>query len=416
MHVNHQLRGDESEADEQFVRELAKSLGLPFCAMSGPVGPGNLEQNAREIRRQLFNDAKTKFDLHRIALGHNRSDQAETVLFRLFRGSGLAGLAGISPVSNEWLIRPLLEISRSEIREYLLTHRIEFREDSSNQNRRFARNRLRLETIPALKEAFNPALEEVLAGTSDLAREEEDYWARKIERLYSKITKRTNLGLIIEVRQLNQKHLALRRRLIRRAFGEVRGSLRSIDRRHVDDVLGICESAYGHDRVNVPGLDAMRSFGRLLLADPNALKSPRDYRLELALGVSLKLPFNAGALHITEPRNWSQFCVNVDDGPCFRSEEAYLDHRKMISAVSTGDLAVRNWQPGDRLQQAGQGNTEKIKTLFQEHGVFLWDRRHWPVVVAGREIVWVRGFGAAEEFAVAKDHPNSVRIFFEASE
>ena len=101
LHVNHQLRGAESAADEDFVRSIAASLGLDLVAFQGPVPPGNLEQEARDIRRAFFREAKAKYNLHRIALGHTLSDQAETVLFRLLRGSGLAGLAGMRPVTSD---------------------------------------------------------------------------------------------------------------------------------------------------------------------------------------------------------------------------------------------------------------------------------------------------------------------------
>ncbi|MFL6450127.1 MAG: tRNA lysidine(34) synthetase TilS [Bryobacteraceae bacterium] len=413
LHVNHQIRGKESDADEQFVRNLAGQLDLPFVSMRGRVGPGNLEQEARNVRRRLFEEAKRELGLSKIALGHSRTDQAETVLFRMLRGSGICGLSAIPPIRQS-TIRPLLAISRTEIREALSESGLLWREDTSNQNERFIRNRLRLTTLPTLTRAYNPNLEQALAGTAELSQVEEDYWAKQVNGVYARVATHTRRGPLVDVKSLADHHLAVRRRLIRHAILRAKGSLRSIDRRHVDEVLAISESRHGHDRVNIPGVDAIRSFDHLLLAPPEALKEERDYLVRLELETAYQLPFAAGVVRLTIQRKTSSFCATVEDGSGCDGEEAFLDWNAVCLAASTGDLAVRNWQPGDKLQQLGQGSAVKVKTLFQEHKIFLWSRRHWPVIVAGKEIVWVRGFGAAQPFAASDDSRERVRVCFEA--
>ncbi|MBV9670017.1 MAG: tRNA lysidine(34) synthetase TilS, partial [Acidobacteriales bacterium] len=164
LHVNHQLRGRESDGDEASVRALAASFGLDVVVSQAPIQGGNLEQEARRARLDFFRSCMATKNLQRVALGHTRSDQAETVLFHLLRGCGLAGLAGMRPVTSDGLIRPLLGVSRQEIREWARAEGIEWREDSSNADLRFARNRLRNESIPALTREFNTNLEGVLAG------------------------------------------------------------------------------------------------------------------------------------------------------------------------------------------------------------------------------------------------------------
>ena len=176
LHVNHHLRGAESEEDERFVRLLAESLGLQVLIEHAPVADGNLEQEAREVRRQFFLKAMQQDGpVDRVALGHTKSDQAETVLFRLLRGSGLAGLAGMRISTPEGFIRPLLTTGRAEVRQWAETEGIAWREDSSNTDARFARNRLRNEVMPVLVKHFNSNLESTLSGTAALARSEEDY-------------------------------------------------------------------------------------------------------------------------------------------------------------------------------------------------------------------------------------------------
>src|SRR3954452_14994055 len=193
LHVNHQLRGTEADLDEEFVRDLARQADLPFFAFAGPPGPGNLEQEARNSRRRLLEEARTRHGLTSIALGHTRTDQAETVLFRLLRGSGLCGLSGMAPKRGS-LIRPLLALSRTEVRDALSESGLAWREDSSNQNEQFVRNRLRLRTLPRLARRYNPNLEEALAGTAELARVEEEYWSGQIPSLYGTMSTLTAWG------------------------------------------------------------------------------------------------------------------------------------------------------------------------------------------------------------------------------
>jgi len=413
LHVNHKLRGEESDRDEQFVGDLATQLGLPLHSLAGPVGAGNLEQEARNVRRRFLEAARADLGLTKIALGHTRTDQAETVLYRLLRGSGICGLAAIPP-RRQSTVRPLLALSRMEIREWLSASGVAWREDLSNGNPRFVRNRLRLRTLPLLTRTYNPNLEEALAGTAELSQAEEEYWAEEIERLYRQIATQSSFGTVLAVKALSSCHLAVKRRLIRHAISRAKGFLRSIDRRHIEAVLAIIESPHGHDRVNIPGVDVVRSFDQLLLAAPELFKRERNYHVGVELEVCHHLPFDAGAIQLTIQGKTSRFCATVEDGSGCNGEEAFLDFDAICPAVSTGDLAVRNWQPGDQLQPVGQESAVKVKTLFQEHKVPLWCRRHWPVLVADKEVVWVRGFGVAQRFAAATGSTDRVRLCFEA--
>ncbi len=406
LHLNHGLRGAESDEDEEFVRSLAQSLGLPVAVERAQLGGGNLEQNARTARREFFGRAMEKHALSKLALGHTRSDQAETVLFRFLRGTGLSGLAGMRMVTEDGLIRPLLTTSRCEVRQWAAVAGVSWREDSSNADLGFARNRLRHRTLPALAESFNPNLEGVLAGAAELAQREEEYWFQHIEPIYRQIAKRTHLGSILQIRLLKALHLAERRRLIRRALVDVRGDLRSIDFAHVEAILALCASEQGHDRVIVPGSDALRSYDKLLLTSPHTLNSePRHYHLELKIGEECRLPFHAGTIYVKQGNATADFCANFKKEQEFTIEAADLNSRAAM-------LSVRNWEPGDELQRAGHAGADKIKSLFQQHRVLLWERRHWPVVVSGEEIVWVRRFGSAAKFTGSGDDDGVLHLIY----
>lgn len=293
LHVNHELRGPESDADESFVRRIAEQYQLPILVKRGTVPKGNLEQEARQVRREFFREAMQMNNLHRVALGHTRTDQAETVLFRLLRGSGPTGLGGMPFISKSGLIRPLLKTSREAVRHFAEAANITWRDDSSNKDIRFARNRLRLQTIPQLTRDFNPNLELVLSGTAEIAREEEFYWQRKADHVFRSISRKAQGGIVIELTPLKNLSLALQRRTIRHAVSRVRGQLRAVTLAHIDSILAITRSSHGHDRVIIPGLDALRSFNCLLLCPPETLKGERGYLLDIQEGMSYHLPFGS---------------------------------------------------------------------------------------------------------------------------
>ena len=424
LHANHQLRQEESLADEVFVSALAGSLQLPIEVRRLNLREsGNLEQQARLARQRFFQESMERHSLKRVALGHSRSDQAETVLFRILRGSGLAGLSGMRMLTAEGLIRPLLTTSRAEIRQWAEEKGISWREDSSNRDLRFQRNRLRIQMLPALTAHYNSNLEGVLASTAEVAQAEEDYWAERIEPIYVRITKRSaygaanaNMASFLQISDLAKLHLAEQRRVIRRALREVRGDLRSIDINHVDGVLKICQSGHGHDRILVPGVDALRSFGTLRLISVEASKAEeRHYRIPVKLGRWETLPFGAGRIAV----NWGdcelENCVNFKKAENLLPATTELDGELQSASELERLLHIRNWQPGDEIQLPGQA-AKKLKFLFQEHRVLLWERKHWPVVALGDRIIWTRQFGYAAKSQDSGENLNAVRVYYYAEQ
>ncbi len=414
LHMNHHLRGAESDGDAEFTRALAKSAGLQLIEEASAPLQRNLEATARRLRREFFACSKESHGIKKIALGHTQSDQAETVLHRLFRGSGPTGLAAMRFVTAEGLVRPLLTTGRAEVRAWATEKGFAWREDSSNADRRFTRNRLRQETIPALTEAYNQNLETVLAGSAQIIQTEEDYWQQEVEPLHELLVKRTRLGSIFQVDDLQRLHLALRRRLIRRALGEIRAErLNGLDFEHVEHILALCNSIEGHDRVVVPGADALRSFDSLLLSVAGKLGGePRGYEISVQPDESYQLPFGAGQICICSMTPPAEVCDK------FKKDRGIIVERVRLrcEVLSRGPLMVRNWGPGDELLRSGHKSAQKIKVFFQENRVRLWLRRHWPVLISGREIVWVRGCGVAEQFALSGEEPGALQLVYGVEE
>ncbi len=394
IHVEHGMRGAASLEDAGFVQDLARSFGLPLHLRSAnvPAIHDNQEQAARRVRHAFFEELIANGKVDRTATGHTRGDQAETVLYRILRGSGLAGLAGILPVTQEGLVRPLLELDRCEIEAWLGERNITWREDASNQNRDYARNRLRHEILPQLRATFNPRLDEALSNMAMVARDEELYWESTLPHPQAPGPSPQTL----EVSQLTATPPAVARRLMRQAIEAAKGDLRQIDFAHVERILEMARSKDGHGRVQVPGLDVLRSFEWMRLA--TACANPgtaSDYSLPISAPGSVELPGSQAriTLQVLEKTEIGQPCVTVVNE---------LDWQRFTRTDGVlPSLELRNWRPGDQYRPRGQSKHQKLKFLFQEARIPLWERGDWPIITYNGTIVWTRRFGAAAEFAAS---------------
>lgn len=396
LHVNHKLRGEESDQDAQFVQQLAANLGS-FCTIAElPLShSGNLEQEARLARNNFFCESMQTHNLHKVAQGHTRSDQAETVLFRLLRGAGSAGLSGIRPTTKDGFVRPLLNLTRHEAREYLHNIAQPWREDSSNQSLAFDRNRIRLELLPALAQGWNPQIETTLASLADWARAEEDYWDPVIASLAAQHLTTAHHAQLCTTAALTALPLAAARRLVRHAIGLVRGDLQSIDFAHVEKILALAAQSEGSGRLQIPGVDVMRSFDWLRFAPPGTYSRDRHSSSPVLIPGEIPLP---GKL--------STLLLQLRDSNCSYNSVVDCLDRDLLPP----SLELRTWQPGDQYRPASRIAAVKLKTLFQEARIPLWDRNWWPVLAAGEDIVWTRQFGVAARFAATPSTRSAVVV------
>lgn len=410
LHLNHRLRGEESHGDERFVCELASGLGLPFESTRVDVAglaarsADNLEQAARGARREFFLDFLRRGVLDRVALGHTRSDQAETVLFRFLRGSGTAGLAGMRPVTPDGFLRPLLEVTRAEVLDYLTAEGLTWREDASNLDLSFTRNRIRHVLLPDLVRDWNPALVETLAGMARVAADEERYWAPEVERLAQGRFVERGAAVIVPADWLGELPRAVARRVIRCAIERAKGDLRAVDARHIEQILQLTASLEGSGRIQVPGLDILRSFDWLRLAPLAEVRPERDY--EIPVTVPGRVPLPGGGVLSLEIAAGCQEPGSAAPGSIVYNKDGFELDWARISGV----LSVRNWRPGDHYRPAGHTRAIKIKLLFQTARIPLWERRIWPILTCDGAILWTASFGPAAEYAATASSPAILKV------
>jgi tRNA(Ile)-lysidine synthase len=408
VHVNHQIRGADANADQHFAADLARSHRLSLHAFSVDT-PGyaserrlSLEAAARELRYQRFQCLLAEGILDKVATAHTLDDQAETVLLRLGRGTGVKGLAGIYP---KWLIgtpvaqgersspslpaivRPLLQVRRGELEAYLRSLGQSWREDASNLDLHFARNRVRHRVLPALESELNPRVRELLADTAEIARGEEDYWSRELARAVAVVWTTSAGGKpTVNLPELFRFHLALRRRLLR-AVTESIGL--SLEFQHVEELLALALAPpSGEKQIGLPG--GWRA------------RRTRD-RLEFELPGEQQTTANN---NFTYPIPCPGEVVVAETGTVFRATVGPISANKLGQAYDparvSGPLQVRNWRPGDRFWPNHTRAPKKIKELLQERKIPPAQRRTWPVVTiaasGGEQIIWLRGFPPPQEW------------------
>lgn len=395
LHFDHQLRPD-SAADAAFTRQLAAALELPFVLGTADVRAAataaNLEETARHARLDFFTGLVRSGTLDKVATGHTLSDQAETVLFRWLRGAGSTGLAGILPVTAEGLIRPLLDVGRPEVEEFLHSRGQSWRTDATNLSLEFSRNRIRQELLPALERDYNPALTRQLAQTADLALAEEAFWAGYLEPLAERHFRTRPEGIVLPCEALTSEPLAVARRLLRLAFLRVRGDLRQIEYGHIERALALAAQREGSGRIQIPGLDVFRSFDWLRVSQPE--KAPCTPRVAL---VPLPVPGEA------ELPDGTRLRTEVTPAATVSAEAADRD-------LLPGPLTLRYWLPGDAYATTPGREPEKIKQMFQSARIPLWERRFWPVIEAAGVIVWSRRFGTNIRFQASAGTRRLLRI------
>jgi tRNA(Ile)-lysidine synthase len=422
VHFNHRLRGAEADADQQFVADLARAHRLELHCGSGEVGAYaaekrlSVEAAAREMRYAYFFHLLQGGMTNRVATAHTLDDQAETVLLRLVRGAGIRGLAGVYPqfsvpssqfsvsrqssvvsrqegssrlagLDQSSIVRPLLATRRRELETYLRELGQEWREDSSNRDLRHARNRVRHGILPRLERNLNPAVREVLAETAEIARAEEEYWQRQVEAVLPQVCQGAigeDAGLkgTLALDVLADLPLAMRRRVVR-AAGESLG-LR-LEFRQVEEILGVGLGEAGSSKsLPLAGGWVVSRKKKDLWFERASPATGADYEYVLPV---------PGWVEVPEAGGWFEAALVSGDGGAEYNPEHLFD-----SMLLAKELRVRNWRAGDRFWPAHTKSPKKVKELLQEQQVTGTERKLWPVVLSGDQIVWVRGFATPAQW------------------
>jgi tRNA(Ile)-lysidine synthase len=391
-HVNHKLRGEESDEDEHFVAALARQLGLELHSTVAPLPPtreSGTEAAARQLRYDFFCRIARAKRASIIATAHTLDDQSETVLLRILRGTGLRGLSGIHPrfilkrqgrVFGE-VVRPLLGFRHAELEQFLLGLGQTWREDSSNRDLSFLRNRVRHLIVPVLNESFGATAVENLADLAEIARGEEEHWNQSHPEIHvsgSPSPGKSAGPASVELARLGALPLAAQRRLVREWL-ETNASGVAVSFRIIEEVLELARGPAGK-RIELAGGCVLRRTQRDLRFEP-----PRDKLRQAEYEYRLPVP---GQVEIPE------LGIRIEAVLADRKSIPESEHERLLDpAHLPKEIRIRNWRPGDRFWPSHTKTEKKVKELLADRRISGTERKLWPVAVAeGIGLVWVRGF------------------------
>jgi tRNA(Ile)-lysidine synthase len=379
LHVNYGLRPG-SDADEQFCRVLCDRMGVPITVEHVTLGEGNLQALARQARYEIAERLSVEHGCD-FAAAHTASDQAETVLYRLAVSPGSRALLGMAPRRGR-LVRPLLEASRDETREYCRERGLNWHDDPTNEDPRFARSRLRHEVLPVLR-ALSAAAERTIAETSFLLRDERLVIERAADGVIAQ------LGIPTPLEALRLEPLGLARTVFVRLAERAAASPVALSRADCAAILALSDE--GTQSLDLGGgLRAVAEYGalRFEVGQPEPPKAPAP--------IALEIPGEA------EFGDWSVYArmervAQAAGGGFLPARGDALLSPQAIELP----LTIRAWRHGDRMRPAGLDGTKTLQDVFTDNKVPREERERIPVVESGGTIVWVAGLAIGEDFRAA---------------
>ena len=439
-HLNHQLRGVESEADAKYVSNLAGSLGIPATIDMQDVAAYrtekkcSIEEAARELRYGFLAKVARKVGANRIATGHTKDDHVETILMHILRGTGITGLCGLAPCSpmaydrqgmldtsqrrsNLLVIRPLLDITREETMTYCQESQLDPRIDSSNLSLSFYRNRLRLQLLPLLRQ-YNPSVEQALLRLADIAKEDKAFIEQQASELWDGVARQENKAIHLNRKQTANLPVALQRQLLRTAVARVAGDTRDIEANHIEAVRSLLNKPVGK-RIYLPhGLICYGEYDELVIAGiaqqsqltPSCPFPPLRGEFPLKLPGDTLSPGWKVRASIVRDKAASPSLRDVltpSEEPCPSNLLADFDLHK------TGtELFVRHRRPGDKFQPLGMNVPKKLQEFMVDAKIPLSWRGHVPIVCSPQQIIWVLGWRIDDRVKITEATKEILRLEF----
>ncbi|MBR5155087.1 MAG: tRNA lysidine(34) synthetase TilS [Clostridia bacterium] len=407
-HVNHGLRGEAADSDERYVKEFCEKLGIPFFVKHEDVGALanakklTVEEAGRFVRYNFFAELKKVHGFNKIATAHNKNDNAETVFMRIIRGTGIDGLGGISYVREDAVIRPILDVSRTDIEDYCNENELKYCTDATNFDNDYTRNKIRNELIPYLEKEFNSKVSDSLIRLANSADEDSKfingYAKRLFDRLGSPLPGKTPNAIHIESFKMVDR--AIGARIIRIAARKSAGDVK-LERKHIDDIFDILDKPTGTS-IDLPeGLKAEINYGWLTFRGPldnKAVELSADgFFEEVSVGESVYLEGIGKNISLRE-ESAKTYKLKIN--------EIAAD----LDKLGNQPLFLRNRRSGDRLAWFADGRTKKVKKIFIDEKIPQKDRDKIPLICTGDEVVAIVGNRVSEKYKLTKDSERALVI------
>jgi tRNA(Ile)-lysidine synthase len=412
-HLNHQLRGADSDADARYVADVAARLGIPAVIESRDVDAYRhrhrltLEEAAREVRYSFLAEVARFAGTGMVAVGHTLDDHLETILMHLIRGSGTRGIRGLLPVSR-WssgaggiiVIRPLLDISREETAAYCDRNRLEPRTDASNYSLAPLRNRIRHELLPQLRE-YNPGIAGALLRTARLAADDLAFIDGEVGKTRKKVSRKLKNAITFDKKPFRALPPSVQRHLLRTSIESLLGTIKDVEAAHIEEIMNLLDKPSGKKTLLPCGLAFTVEYDRYLLAPDSAALSPYPV---LRGETRLNLP------GVTSIPGW-EIRAGVIRPPVKAGTSD--EFTACFDFAETGDvLFLRSRRPGDCFQPLGMSETKKLNRFMIDEKIPQSWRTRIPIVVSPSRLIWVVGYRIDDGVRVTPDTASVLRLAF----
>lgn len=380
-HVNHHLRGEQSDRDALFVREFCKNLGVECFVMDADVRQYAKEKGiseelaGREIRYAFFTRLAQEHGYHKIATAHHKNDSAETILMHLMRGSSIAGLTGI-PERRGNIIRPLLDLTRMQIEQYCAENGLEYVTDSTNTEMIYTRNKIRLELIPYIQQQFNPNFVETVTANGQIIADENAFLDAETDKALCQVTEGNRQDIVLE--RFLLLHPALRRRVLYRVL-QCAGA-KEAGSEEIAAVLALCQNGTTGKRITLAGgLCARVEYGRLIIGD--FTEAAQTFSYPVMPGCRTEIPEAGIAVRLEKMEKAEKQCFFCPDDAVFE---------------------IRSRRNGDFFYPTGMHGKKKVKDYFIDCKIPREKRDRIPILTCGGEIMWIVGMRRDKRFLSGK--------------
>lgn len=406
VHLNHQIRGVEAQKDAYFVAQLCEKLGITYFIKSIDVvqyckdNGFSIEEGARKLRYEIFDEIKTKTKSNKVAVGHNLNDQAETVLMRMMRGTGLQGLKGIEHIRQDVIIRPILDLSRKEIEDYCEENNLNPRIDQSNLEEIYTRNKIRLKLIPYMKDNFNDNIVESIVRMSSNIKNDSDYIEENTIEAFNKVAQNNENSVSINVDEYEKLHIAIKSRIIRKAIENLCGSTKNIEQKHIEDVFELESDDKIDKQINLPnGIFVYRKLKKLIITTEEIVIQDVKFCYNIPSEGFVKIKEIGMLMEI------QKMSITNHKNSKTNKEAKIFDLDKI-----KGGMQVRNREEGDKIKLSM--GSKKLKQLFVDEKIPREDRSKIPVIVDEEGILLVGDLRISEEYKVDSMTKEVLKVTF----
>ncbi|EQG54004.1 tRNA(Ile)-lysidine synthetase [Clostridioides difficile DA00142] len=406
-HLNHQIRGIEAQKDALYVSKLCEDMGIIFFVKSINVpkyceNEGlSLEEGARKLRYEMFYEIKDKIKANKIPIGHNLNDQAETVMMRIMRGTGLKGLKGIDYIRDNCIIRPILDVERNEIEEYCEAYNLNPRIDKTNLENIYTRNKIRLDLLPYMKDNFNSNVIESIVRMSNSLKSDNDYIEKEAEAKFREVSNIKEKGFVeINLDDFVCLHDAIKVRVLRNSIKHILGDTNFVDQRHIEDIMSLEDNSKVNKMLTLPrNIFVYRKKDSIILTNEEIVNEEIEFYYNV--------PSN-GFIKIKELKQIIETQVMSID----RYKSMKLDNSSKgfdFNKVK-GGIVIRSRRQGDKIKLAM--GSKKVKDLFIDLKIPREERCKIPIITDSEGIICVGDYKISENYKIDENTKEVLKINF----